>query len=99
MRLDLLDLRRNVFDRTVDLAGTETRVDGCDDVAHRFSGFAEKFQALHERDHPGVGVPILAKVEMPAVLAAEDDVLFSHRFLDERMPDLRADRNAAVFLD
>src|SRR6185312_5057888 len=97
--LNRFHLGGNVGNRAVDLAGPEAVVDWSDDFADRLAGFAEELQALHERDHPGICKPVVAKVEMPGMLAAEGNVLVAHDLLDEGMSDRGTDRDPARFCD
>ena len=51
----------------------------------------------HEQrgDDAGVGAEVVAEVVVRGVLAAEDRAGLGHHLLDERVPDARADRDAA----
>src|SRR5579875_1769268 len=92
---DFGELGGDIGDPAVDLAGTEACVDRRDNFAHRLVGVAEQLQALHERDHPGVGEPVVPEIEMPGMFAAERYVLLAHDRLYQRMSDGRADRDPA----
>src|SRR5665213_1192399 len=92
---ELLEFRAGIFDGAVDLSGASARVDGGNYLADRSGGLAKEFQTRKKGDHPGIGIPVLTKVEVPAVLSAKHDVLFAHNRLYDRVPDLRTNRDAA----
>ncbi len=56
----------------------------------------KQLQADQEGDHPGIGEPVVAEIEMSGMLPPEDRVLPAHQGLDQGMAHPRADRPAAA---
>ena len=61
-------------------------------LGERPVGLGEGGERVQRGEHPGVGPPEVAEVEVPAVLAAEDRVGLGHRRLDEGVADPGAHR-------
>src|SRR5471030_2698505 len=96
MLLDLRELTRNVAHGRIDFTRARAMVDRRDDARHGTVGHAEYVEALHERDHTGIGEPVFLEVKVPGVFAAKRNVFIAHHFFDNRMPDFRTNGYAAV---
>ena len=88
-----------VLDGEVDLAGLGVSAGVGDERAHLASGgFQDREHDAHG-DRAGIGVEVVAEVEVAGELAAEDRVLLGQHGLHEHVPDAAAIRHAAGLED
>ena len=94
--LDLLQLRRHVRDRRVDLARDEEALaERPQDLGELLAALRDQLEHEQERDDAGVGLGEVAEVVVRRDLAGEDRVLLAHPVLDERVADAVDQRRAA----
>ena len=99
LRADPLGRRGLVRHLAVDLAGGHVPAVTSQDRRTGGVLLAERGQHVQRREHPRVGEPEVAEVEVARVLAAEHGAGLGHPRLDERVPDPGAHRGPAVLGD
>ena len=91
--------RVGIVDLGVDLAGGAVAIKGLDELGELLAGGAHRGEDHHGRDEAAVGAVVVAEVVVTRVLTSEGRTGLGHELLDERVPDARTHRRAAVFGD
>ena len=89
----------DVGDLGVDLAALRVALERLAQDRQLLAGPAQLAEHQHRGDQAAVGAVVAGEVVVRRVLAAEDRAGVRHHLLDERVPDLRADRHPAVLAD
>ena len=91
--------RARVGDLAVDLTGARVSAVLREQLGQRAVLGAQRGEHVQRREHPGVGPPEVAEVEVTGVLATEHSAGLGHRPLDEGMTDPGTQRHAAALPD